>query len=118
MKKLSLSGVMPSLVGFSTLLLAAAPSYALTNGSFENGLTGWTPGGNVSTQTSAFGVTPTNLIYQALATTFQFSPSAGEPPLQVGVVDGLEDFLGLPLDSPSVFDDPNDPVQVLQGFLP
>jgi hypothetical protein len=111
MPNIDLARFLPSLIGFSSLILTAAPSYALTNGSFETDLTnGWEVGGNVTRQTSAFGVTPTNLIYQSLATTFQFSSSAVEPPLQVGVVDGLEDFLGIPLDNPSIFDDPNDPV--------
>ena len=80
MTNIDLARFLPSLIGFSSLILTAAPSYALTNGSFETDLTdGWQVGGNVTRQTSAFGVTPTNLIYQSLSTTFQFSPSAGNP---------------------------------------
>jgi hypothetical protein len=81
---------------------------ALSNGSFESGFSGWMTGGNVSIQTSAFGVNPTQGLNQALATTYDLNPP-GTLPLEVGVVGGLEDFLGLPLTNPSIFDDPSNP---------
>lgn len=51
--------------------LAAGASAQLTNGGFENGLTGWTTAGNVQIQTSSLGISPnggTNAALLATAT--------------------------------------------------
>jgi hypothetical protein len=76
----------------------------LPDGSFENGLTGWTPAGDATTTGAAYGSGPTHLLRQALLTTAldanddlsgdNFNASANAP-AQVGSAGGLEEQLGL-----------------------
>ncbi|MDJ0845979.1 hypothetical protein [Crocosphaera sp.] len=91
-----------SLVTFVNIIsgiVSESANAAIVNGSFETGLNGWMTGGVVSIENGSFGVTPTDGVNQALATTADGS-------LPTSVIDGLEDFLGVPL---GIFDDPGDP---------
>ncbi len=81
------------LVGLTTVVLFAAlglnASANTINGSFENGLTGWTSAGTVALTTAAFGSGPTDGTFQAI-----ISNNSSQGPLPS---DGfLEAFLGLP----------------------
>lgn len=61
---------------------------ALTNGSFENGLVGWTVSGDVNTATSSIGESPFSGIYQAILTTD--NTAGGDVPIV-----SLDSFLDL-----------------------
>lgn len=93
-----------------TSLLAAAlgasaisPAFAVTNGSFENGLNGWETLGDVA----SIDFQLTDGVASALLTTASvdfeddYPAAAGEfngsglPAAEVGVPDGIEDFVGL-----------------------
>ncbi len=80
-------------------ILSESAHGAIVNGNFENGLNNWMTGGFVNLENSSFGVTPTDGMNQTLGTTADGS-------LPTSVINGLEDFLGIPL---AIFDDPNDP---------
>ena len=108
--KHSTAGVI-SLLGLGSLAIATPADAAVINGSFENDFNNWNTIGDVSTQTSSFGSSPTQGTSQALITnassqnpddfpeaagTFNFS---GNDTATVGVPGGLNDFLDIPVSS-------------------
>ena len=79
-----LTGVVALLVGM--VICPQLAQAVIVNGGFESGnVTGWSAGGDVSVETSAFGIGPTEGTYQAKLTSGAFSVSASD----------LETFLGL-----------------------
>ena len=80
------------LLSATGLAVVVAPAHAaLVNPGFEAGLTGWsTDSTNVSTVTSAFGITPPEGTFQALISTEEGSPGASPK-----ITSDIESFLGL-----------------------
>ena len=83
-----------SVIGFTLTTIASPCAYASpVNPSFEDGLTGWTSVGIVSTTGSTFGITPTHGVQQAI---IQNQDAAGNGASGLA----LEQFLGF---SPGLF---------------
>ena len=99
------------LFSLGSLIFASSSSAAVLNGSFESGITGWTPTGDVSIKTSAYGSGPTDGNAIALLTTASLlepdgnlNCSGSDQPVSANCLETI--FLGLSLNSLNA---PNDP---------
>jgi hypothetical protein len=100
------NGMKTNLVARATAffaVLCTLPANAGLIDGFESGLTGWSTQGDVSTQTSAIGITPTEGSSQTLLTTLKFSPFSGVP---AGSDDNYHEELIAFLDLPGVWEVP------------
>lgn len=98
--------------------LAIASQAAILNGGFEDipNFVGWNTAGDASIQTSFYGSGPTQPTKDALLTTaLNTNPlnKSGTNPVSVGLNNGLEDFLGIPIGS--LDPDPDNFVYAYQG---
>ena len=99
LSKLFISLGLITFVNIISGIISESAHGAIVNGSCENGLNDWMTGGIISVENNSFGVNPSDGVNQALGTTANGS-------LSTSVTDGLEDFLGVPL---NIFHDPSNP---------
>lgn len=95
----SLRGLATALLTAAALLPSAA-SASLANGSFNQGLTGWTTLGDVAVQGHTLVLTTASAIFEddAPLAAGYFNVS-GQEAGGIGIPGGLEDFVGVPLGS-------------------